>query len=400
MHIVSLHVENFRALQDVKVTEMTGLNVVIGANGSGKSTLFDVFAFLRDALSQDMVAAVEARGGWASVCTQGREQENIRLTLQYRVNQREYLVLAEYQLELAFEKRKFRVASERLRLWEKENERWSKPYLEVADGQGFAYDDGLFFGITDLGNTTRVELESPTILALKPLGQYVQFRALVALRKLLNDYIVFEPSTMRMLGPTAVDTTTQLQPGGQNVTRIAKHFHDEHPEVFATVVQRMARRIPGLESIKVQETIDGRIVLGFKDASFRDPFQPKYISDGTLKLFAYLLLVNHPTPRSLIAIEEPENYIHPDLHQILAEELRAYGKRGGQVLVSTHSREFVNGLRPEELFWLTKAEGKVQVKCAANDELVRAFYESGDQLGYLWRTNHFTGNSPIKPVAG
>jgi predicted ATPase len=46
---------------------------------------------------------------------------------------------------------------------------------------------------------------------------------------------------------------------------------------------------------------------------FKDPFISRYVSDGTLKMFAYLILLNDPTPHPLLCIEEPENQLHPDL---------------------------------------------------------------------------------------
>ena len=60
-------------------------------------------------------------------------------------------------------------------------------------------------------------------------------------------------------------------------------------------------------------------------------------------MFAYLVLLYDPKPHPLLAVEEPENQLYPELLYELIEEFRAYALRGGQVFVSTHSPDFLNG---------------------------------------------------------
>ena len=66
MYIESLRVRNFKALQDVTLTNLPRLCVVVGANGTGKSTLFDVFAFLRDCFVGNVRQALIDRHGGAT----------------------------------------------------------------------------------------------------------------------------------------------------------------------------------------------------------------------------------------------------------------------------------------------------------------------------------------------
>jgi predicted ATPase len=142
------------------------------------------------------------------------------------------------------------------------------------------------------------------------------------------------------------------------------------------------------------ETEDGRIILKFQDGSFQDPFIARYVSDGTIKMFAYLIMLHDPNPHPLLAIEEPENYLHPDLLIELAEELRIYSKRGGQVFISTHSPEFVNALKIEELFWVTKSQGYSKIFRAKDDDLINSLYKEGDLLGFLWQQKYLKGSGP------
>ena len=78
----------------------------------------------------------------------------------------------------------------------------------------------------------------------------------------------------------------------------------------------------------------------------------------------------------------------------LAEEFRAYSKRGGQVFVSSHSPDFLNAVHLEEVFWLVKENGYTTIKRAQNDEQIVAFMKEGDRMGYLWKQGFFKGANP------
>jgi predicted ATP-dependent endonuclease of OLD family len=60
---------------------------------------------------------------------------------------------------------------------------------------------------------------------------------------------------------------------------------------------------------------------------------------------------------ALLAVEEPENQLYPELLYELIEEFRDYARRGGQVFVSTHSPDFLNGAQLDEIYWLVKKNG-------------------------------------------
>ena len=151
----------------------------------------------------------------------------------------------------------------------------------------------------------------------------------------------------------------------------------------------MRSRVPGVADIQAKLTEDGRLVLRFRDESFKDPFIARDVSDGTIKMFAYLILFNDPRPHPLVAIEEPEHQLYPALHGELIEEFRDYARRGGQALVSTHSADFLDGAKLGEVYWLEKAEGFSTIHRAQDQELLKSLVDSGEYLGDLWRKRLF-----------
>ncbi len=151
----------------------------------------------------------------------------------------------------------------------------------------------------------------------------------------------------------------------------------------------MSTRIPGIEKVESKITEENRVLLKFKDSSFKDSFLARYVSDGTIKMLAYLVLLYDPKPHPLLCVEEPENQLYPELLRELAEEFRLYAQRGGQVFVSTHSPEFLNAAKLDEVFWLVKNNGYTEIKRAKDDKQIKIYVDDGDQLGYLWLQGFF-----------
>ena len=75
----------------------------------------------------------------------------------------------------------------------------------------------------------------------------------------------------------------------------------------------------------------------------------------------------------------------------LIEEFRDYARRGGQVFVSTHSPDFLNGAELNEIYWLEKSNGFSTIKHASDSELLRNLVEEGDLPGALWKQGLFEG---------
>jgi predicted ATPase len=175
---------------------------------------------------------------------------------------------------------------------------------------------------------------------------------------------------------------------------VARNLYENHKDTFNKIIQTMQRRVPGVDNVEPIPTQDGRLLLGFQDGSFKDPFIDRYVSDGTIKMFAYLVLLYDPLPHPLLCVEEPENQLYPTLLHELGEEFRDYARRGGQVFVSTHSPDFLNAVKLEEVFWLTKKDGYARVMRARDDEQIRTYMEDGDQMGYLWKQGFFKGADP------
>jgi predicted ATPase len=278
--------------------------------------------------------------------------------------------------------------------------RTGKPYkfLDFSNGKGIALfnDDGYDQAKQDFNVSGQdYSLDSPDILAIKGLGQFQSFKAISDFRKLLESWYISNFQIPDAKKSQDIGVSERLSPTGDNLALVTDYIYENYPKVFDEILAKMKKRVPGISNVTAAKTEDGRIILRFQDGSFKDPFISRYVSDGTLKMFAYLVLMNNPQKHPLLCIEEPENYLHPELLRQLAEEFREYSHKGGQVFISTHSPDFVNALELDELFWLTKKDGYTLINRAKDDKIVKSLVEAGDHLGYLWNEKYFKGSGPL-----
>lgn len=387
MQIETLEIRNYRLFRDARLTDLPRLTVVVGANGSGKSTLFDVFSFLKEALSHNVAQAVARRGGFRELVSRG-ERGPIAVTVKFRESGGR---LATYHLEIADDGGRPVVEREILKF---RRGRSGKPwhFLDFRRGRGTAITNESVYGDRDVEEEREeYELEDASVLAVKGLGQFREFRIVSEFRSLLENWHISDFHISDARSSAEAGYAEHLSTRGDNVAQVAQYLYERHPEEFDRVLEVMRQRVPGVSQVEARPTEDGRLVLRFQDGSFKDPFIARFVSDGTIKMFAYLVLLHDPKPHPLLAVEEPENQLYPELLAELVEEFRDYARRGGQVFVSTHSPDFLNGARLDEIYWLTKERGFTTVKRASESELLRQLCEEGDLPGALWKQGLFEG---------
>lgn len=396
MKIEKIRLKNFKVFQDVTIGNIPAFCVIVGANGAGKTTLFDVFGFLKDCLTYNVTRALQARGGFQEVVSRGHENENIELEIQYRLPLTGKERLVTYLVEIGLHNKRPAVVREVLRY---KRGAYGSPYqfLKFAYGKGEAVTNEEDFSKTDEElNREEQDLGAVDILAIKGLGQFQKFKAANALRQMIESWHVSDFHIDAARGAKeAVGEYEHLSASGDNLQQVALNLFENHRDVYERILEAMRQRVPGVNQITTQDTVDGRLVLQFGNGIFKDPFIDRFVSDGTLKMFAYLVLLHDPRPHPFLCVEEPENQLYPRLLPELAEEFRTYSRKGGQVMVSTHSPDFLNATEVGEVFWLEKGEDGFSKVCrAADDAQVVAYMKEGDKMGYLWNQGLFGKADP------
>ena len=394
MKIVSIKIKNYRMFKNIHIRDIPPFCVIIGANGTGKSTLFDIFGFLRDALKNNIRQALQIRGGYREIITRGQEQENIEIELQFPMKILDTERLVTYQIIIGQNNNRPVIKREILRYKRGEH---GKPFhfLDFQLGQGYAITNEEDFSKPDKElDREEQQLESNDILAIKGLGQFQRFKAATAFRSLIENWHVSDFHISEARGSKEISYAEHLSPTGDNIATVAQYIYQQYPTIFQQILEKMKQRVPGISSVEAKETEDGRLILRFQDQAFKDPFIDRYVSDGTMKMFAYLILLFDPNPHPLLCVEEPENQLYPTLLKELAEEFAHYSDQGGQVFVSSHSPDFINAVPLASIFWLIKSQGITQIHRAADSEILKNLVAEGDLPSYLWNQGWFEGVEP------
>jgi predicted ATPase len=395
MRIESIKLKNFKAFQDVHIKDIPPFCVVIGANGTGKSTLFDVFRFLKHCLNSNVRKALQDRGGFHEVVSRGHDDESILIEIKFRMEIAKISRLVTYSLEIAQSDKQPFIKREILRYKRGE---YGSPFhfLDFENGSGHAINNEEDFSISDKDlKKEQQKLDASYILAIKGLGQFDRFKAASGFRKLIENWHISDFHIETARGSNEIIGEDQhVSESGDNIARVARNYAENHDPIFNAIKTKMKQRVPGIASVDSKVTEDGRLLLKFGDQAFKEPFVDRYVSDGTIKMFAYLLLLNDPAPHPVLCVEEPENQLYPGLLPELAEEFESYTQRGGQVFVSTHSPDFLNAVPLKSVYWLKKQSGYTIVERAEDDPQIKSFVDSGDKMGTLWKQGFFLGVDP------
>jgi len=397
MKIESIRLKNFRAFRDILLRDLPHFCVLVGANGTGKSTLFSVFEFLRNAMASNVTSALAKLGGSRgfhevrSRNADGPVEIELKLRADLGAGKPKLIT---YELVIDEENGRPVVIREVLKYRRGSG---GKPwhFIDFARGSGDAVTNEMD-SVEDETQLTREAqtLKSPDLLAIKGLAQFQRFPAAVAIGNLIENWHLSDFHISRARPEQETGYAEHLSREGENLSLVIEYLQKQHPDTFERILKKLSERIPGIAKVESRVTEEGRVLLKFQDGAFEDPFLARYVSDGTIKMLAYLVLLLDPHPHPLLCVEEPENQLYPSLLPELAEEFRAYAQRGGQVFVSTHSPDFLNAVSVDEAFWLVKREGYTEVVRASDDPQITAYVQEGDQLGYLWKQGLFDGADP------
>ncbi len=402
--ILGIKIQNYGSLKDITMgqvfsdrenTPLGNIVAIIGPSGNGKSTLADVFGFISDCLATDVETACDSnnRGGFEQIISQG-SGKTIHFELYYRETSNTRPIT--YELTIAADKsgRPY-VKEERLRQRVKKRG-WPLSFLYLSEGKGFAFEGSKGGENEETGQVEGikipVELNDNRKLGIVTLGAMKQYSRIEQFLSFLKSWYLcyFSPDNARQIQTAA--PAPYLNRTGSNLNNVAQYMYRENPGEFRKILNEIQSKIPNISKIEPLRLSNGQMVLEFFQDGFTEPFFSSRMSDGTLKLFAYYLLLHEKNPRQLVFIEEPENGLYHHYLSDLASEMaknvgNGYSK---QLFVTTHSPFFVNALNPEQVWVLEKdSEGFSKAKRASEYRFVTELISEGASVGDLWYSKYF-----------
>ncbi len=346
--LTEMRVQGYRSLRDVTLP-MGRLNVITGPNGSGKSNLYRAMYLIHAAATGSLARTLADEGGMPSVLWAGaRRKGPIRLhlgaTLESGMDYAMACGLPEANdLPSAFaldplikeETVTFRQARSKVALLDR-----GKSGATLRDAQG----ERVSFPLT----LTR------SASVLTQLSEPHRFPQLMALRQEFGNW--------RFYHGFRTDAHSPLrQPQIGVFTPVLSHDGLDLAAALQTIIEigdadglwRAVRQ--GLDGAILEVSVaQSRFGVALRMPDLPRPLEALEFSDGTLRYLCLLAALLSPRPPSLLALNEPETSLHPDLLPSLARQIVAASERS-QVWVTTHSRTLaeeiarLSGVRAVEL---------------------------------------------------
>ena len=353
------------------------LNVLIGPNGSGKSNLLEILALLR-ATPRGLLDPVR-RGGVGEWFWKGRgcsSDAAMDAVIQFPLGN---VVELRHVLKLAQRSHRFEVIEERIE---------SSP-----DDPGFFYrfhnGEAILNDEPERGRQLdKLNREESILAQLYTPGRYPHLQYLQASyrRIRLHRKWEFGPDSSLRDRQSADRPSDVLLDGADNLALVLSGIKGDTRRRFLKALRDVYDGV-----IDYRCHVDGGYVSIFIEEQGDREIAASRLSDGTLRYMSLLAILLDPEPPDLVAIEEPELGLHPDLMPTVAE-LLVDASRRTQLVVTTHSRTLIDALsdHPSSVVVCEQEDGESRFERLDGDRLREWLDEFS--LGKVWSMGEFGGN--------
>lgn len=393
MELTSVRFEAFKSLYDV-TCDLDHFTVITGPNGSGKSNFVDALNFLGEVYADGLEFAVGRAGGYDNIAHRRsrRAKRNVGISVEVRIDADDIRAGLRYGVipdvaevpadaQLIY-RHGFQLGTTNEKLLS--DFKVKRDIVELRDADGHVlvsltqdperhilvthsakrvkehpwlsslvqpFDDPRFLKF--IGNR-RVP---PTGLVLDQTFYYGNVFQLV--RNALSGIKVFQLSPYQCRTSGVPTPNASLERHGENLPGAADHLRRNEPRAWAQVVDAMRTIMPGLRSIEVVYTEDRRLALQFREQGVGRPWNTNEVSDGTVQALA-LFIALFDTRAPVLAIEEPENSVHPWILRQFVDLCRDASAK--QIVVTTHSPVLLNYVPAETVRLMAMSYGRSYIQ--------------------------------------
>jgi predicted ATPase len=361
--LTDLYIRNYKSLRRVELRKIPLFNTVIGANASGKSNFVDALDFLSHLSRFGLSSAVQHKGGFENICFRKVRRSKAPIYFSLTIND-SYSPRAPtaYTINYSFSiktttrsiKSDYRVEHEELK-WRTENSRTAQiavrrraghqPEIDLAPSMPDHFP--LPFPKDYLPQLIRNSEWPEDELIFATPG----FPMLGLLSPLLASARVYQISPDRARLPGVPQRSAELGRNGDNLPAAVDYLAKNHPNEFELLISHLNHAVSTMLDIETDYVETKELGLFFRERGFGRRWYSQDVSDGTIKTVAmYLALLD---PRfDIVAIEEPENSLHPWILRHFIDSCLAQ-VANKQIWLTTHSPIGVDKV-PIECLWIAK----------------------------------------------
>ncbi|MCY4440206.1 MAG: AAA family ATPase [Deltaproteobacteria bacterium] len=365
--IENVRIRGFRSLAEVELSEIPKVAVLIGANGSGKSNFIRFFEMLRWMLRFRKLGEFVERQGGADDQLYGGSRRTERIEAEITLRNDNGRNIYHFELQHAHPDRLF-FMGERFRF---EGNGWQTPWHRVPSGQ---QETGLV-QFAQTYNSQNAEIARGVVKLLRNCAVY-QFHD-------TSDTSDFKKKR-------DVEDNNQLRTHGGNLAAVLYRLEREDLKRYDLICHTIARVLPVFDHFEIEESY-GKVSLRWKAKGTEKTFGAHLTSDGSLRFFALVTLLNLPPEMlpDVLLLDEPELGLHPAAVALVGGMIEALAEER-QVIVATQSPLLVDAFDLDEIFVLDLKEGRTEFRKLAPEDY-RVWLDENFTSGELWQKNLLGG---------
>jgi len=329
MELISARIRNFKSLEDVTLN-FRDLTIIVGANATGKSSCLEALRLFGRIVKVSSPPPPQ----WLQDFLRNRTDQ--ALTLEIITKEEDQDI--NYQVSISINDEKVIFSRELLQIGE-------ITVIDVHENQGKVYDED-----DKDGKNPQDYKSKQGNLALQTAGDYGSKPLTSQLSEFMRtwQFYDFEPRVMRgkrrsfpLILKETQEEIPSLDIDGEYLEQVLLYWKLKHSDKFQEINQELYRclgislEVSGNEELRVKEVDGQKIKLSG-------------LSDGTLRIIGYYVLLHQDDLPPLIGIEEPERNLHPAILTTIANILKKLSQRT-QVIITTHSSQLLDCFDSDEI---------------------------------------------------
>ncbi len=354
---------SFKGRMEIKLKK--GVNILLGINGSGKTSFINALRLLYEGIAGDGLVKLiqEQWGGYDQIININGERTAPYAQVTYVFDHNELNSLnpatdfksdVHYRITIRRSGTSF-MLGEHLSTAHTKKRDTSFTYLDFCNGNGkisTRTQDGVNLQDYTNGDVSGQEL------VLRQINDPVHYLPTHTLRKAIESIAVYNGFDMeescKLRLPAEFTTDMRLRKSGANLTQILNELKLNYTFDFERLEKTFRNVNPNFKSIEITN-LYGKSYLSLREKNLSKAIGALHISDGTLRFLLSECIFYNPLRGALVAIDEPERGLHPDMIRSVADMMK-YAAKKSQIIVATHSPHLLNQFELGDILVFEKNE--------------------------------------------
>lgn len=395
--------ENFFSYQKPESVKLNpGVNLLLGINGSGKTGFINALRLLVEGVVGDGLETLinKTWGGFEKIVNaNGKERKDFfKLTYVFsaaEINKKipkspfksdlkyEIIVHSKGVLDYSIEENLISVNN---------NSEGKTPYFYLANknGHGFITINVNSYKTQTDGSSKKThkviqekysgDLKDKELITSQSLDRK-RYLPIYMFRQIVSEMSIYNYFNMENLKiPPLYYGDSKLRSDGINLPYLLVQLRRLHPDVYEKIEKNLRKVNPNYKTLFF-EPYGSQLYLSLQEKNLNHSIGVEFLSAGTLQFLLMLSIFYNPNRGKIVAVDEPERGLHPDMVKSIADMIKEAAK-DSQLIIATHSPLLLNQFELNDVLIFEKDEDNCsQVNKKKEDD----FSKEDDYLpGQMW----------------